>query len=945
MKKIIRPEFDQELHVTANASLGRTTEEILADIKAKFGFIPPFFQPAIETPQVLENLWQQTLSAYVDNPLPNLFKEKLSAYFSRFCAVPYCMVCHSCNLHPLGMDGQQVLELLESPTPDSTEINEHLKILQAQELDSLTVWTQLNSIIETSLFYCAVFIALVPEEAEHCRQELCRILKPVNYQHFIALIAYVKTCNVWMEANPEVKYEMDQRVIAHLPSLLQEEPKLGDFFRDYQDKVRQERQSRATQIIELTARQRQEEVWRQQAERERLVGAIAGRIRSSLNLGEILSTTVSEVRDFLQCERAFIYRFCEDWSGYVAVESVSPGWSSILGAKITDSFFAQDAYRELYKQGRNQAVEDIYTAGLSECHVNFLADLEVRSNLVIPIVQGEQLWGLLVANRCSEPRQWQQLEIDLLTQLAMQVAIAIQQSLLFEQIHAELIERQKSEQKIREQAALLDIATDAIIVRSLDNNIRFWNKSAENLYGWKAADVVGKNVYQLLYKETSPEFQQAQQSVIANGCWQGELTQIRKDGTEIIVESRWTLVLDLEGKPQSILIVNTDITEKKRLETQFLRTQRLESIGTLAGGIAHDLNNVLTPIIMSSQLLLKTQIKGNKRQQLLTTIEKSAKRGAALVKQVLSFARGMEGQHTILQVSHLLWEIRHIIKETFPKSIALEVDIPPDVWVVNGDATQLHQVLMNLVVNARDAMPNGGTLKLSAENVFIDENYARMNLEACVGYYCCINVLDTGTGMTPEILTRIFEPFFTTKEHGKGTGLGLSTVLGIIKSHGGFVTVDSTVGKGTAFQVYLPAVLGTETPPTLNKELPRGQGELILVVDDEANIRQIAKTSLETSNYKVLDASDGIEAIALYVQHKNEISAVLMDMLMPEMDGLTTIRMLKQINPQVLIIAISGLTESVHVNSALGMGVQAFLSKPYTLQELLNTLHAVLSTK
>ena len=944
MEKIMRLEFNEKLHVEPDGASASSSDRILAEIEARFGFIPPFFLPAVTTPQVLENLWQQTLFAYVDNPLPDLFKEKLSAYSSRFCGVPYCMICHSCSLHVLGMNGQQVLELLESPIPTAAEIDEHLRILLTQA-DSLTGWTRLNPQTEASLFYCAIFIAQAPEEADYCRQELRRILNPAIYQHLIALLAYVKTCNVWMEANPEVEYQADQRVIANLSSLLGQEPRLADFFRYYQDRVRQERQSRAAQIAELLARQREEEAWKQQAERERLVVAIAHRIRSSLNLEEILSTTVSEVREFLQCERAFIYRFCEDWSGYVAVESVASGWSSILGTRITDSFFSQDACRELYKQGRRQSIEDIYEAGLSECHVNLLARLEVRSNLVIPIVQGEDLWGLLVANQCSEPRQWQQLEIDLLTNLSMQVAIAIQQSLLFQQIHTELIERQKSEQKIREQAALLDIATDAIIVRSLDNYIRFWNKSAEKLYGWKAAEVFGKDIHQLLYKEASPEFQQAQEHVVEHGSWQGELTQVRKDGKEIIVESRWTLVLDLEGQPQSILVVNTDITEKKQLETQFLRAQRLESIGTLAGGIAHDLNNVLTPIIMSSQLLLKTQIKSNKRQQLLTTIEQSAKRGAALVKQVLSFARGMEGQHTVLQVSHLLWEIRHIIKETFPKSISLEVDMAPDLWVVSGDGTQLHQVLMNLVVNARDAMPNGGILKVFAENIFIDENYTRMNLEARVGYYCCIHVVDTGTGMTPEVLSRIFEPFFTTKEPGKGTGLGLSTVLGIIKSHGGFITVDSMLGEGTQFQVYLPAVLGTETPPALDQELPQGHGELILVVDDEAPIRQIAKTSLETSNYNVLEASDGIEAIALYVQHKNEISAVLMDILMPEMDGLTTIRMLKQINPQVLIIGISGITQKNNINSTAYTSVEAFLSKPYTLQELLNTLHTVLGAK
>jgi two-component system, cell cycle sensor histidine kinase and response regulator CckA len=919
----------------------RSTEQIKAEIKTKFGFVPPFFEPAEPTPQILENLWQQTLSAYVNNPLPDLFKEKLSAYLSRFCAVPYCMICHSCTLRPLGMSAGEVLALLESPFPSVIDIDQHLSLLKANS-HSLTVWPESNLLLETSLLYCAIFIAVVPEQAENCRQQLREILGVVNYNHLIVFIAYVKTCLVWMESHPEVTYEADLRAIAHLDALLQEEPALADFFRNYRERVRLESQMRATQLAELTARQHQEEVWRKQAERERLVAQIAQHIHQSLDLREILNTTVSEVRQFLQTERVFIYRFWEDWSGSVVVESVDANCSSILGTTIKDSFFVESTCRQLYQQGRTQAVADIYKAGFSQCHVDLMARNQVRANLVIPIVQGEKLWGLLVANHCSQPRDWQSLEIDLLKKLATQLAIAIQQSELYQQIQSELIERQKWEQKTREQAALLNVATDAIIVQSLDNHIRFWNKSAEHLYGWQASEVMDKKAYQLIFSPTLPQLQQAQQSVIDSGAWQGELCQVTKQGKEIIVFSRWTLVVDFQGQPQSILIVNTDITEKKQLEAQFLQAQRLESIGTLAGGISHDLNNVLTPIITSAQLLQKTQLSIEKEQRLLSIIETSAKRGASLVKQVLSFARGVEGQHRILELKHLLLEIQHIVKETFPKSIEFELNISPEICNVSGDVTQLHQVLMNLVVNARDAMPDGGRLKLRAENIFIDENYARMNLDANVGHYTVITVADTGFGMKSEVLLRIFEPFFTTKEQGKGTGLGLSTVIGIIKSHGGFVTVESAVGKGTKFRVFLPAVLTSTESTSANQELLQGQGELILVVDDEAPIREITKTSLEKSNYRVLTANDGLEAIAVYLQHRDDISAVLMDMMMPEMDGLTTIRILKQINPQVLVIAASGISDSSQYNSALGTDVQAFLSKPYTLTELLNNLHGLL---
>ncbi|OKH51753.1 hybrid sensor histidine kinase/response regulator [Calothrix sp. HK-06] len=719
----------------------RTSEQIKAEIELKFGFVPPFFAPALKTPQVLENLWQQTLSAYVNNPLPTLFKEKLSAYLSRFCAVPYCMICHSCTLRPLGMRAKEVLELLEATVPDSTDIEKHFSFL-AGESDFSIGCLEPNSQFEESLLYCSIYIAL-PDCSEHYRLRLRRILGSVYYQHLVIFIAYIKTCHVWMEAHPEVAYEADKRVIDNFGALIEDEPSLADFFRNYRERVKRE-----------------------------------------------------------------------------------------------------------------------------------------------------------------------------------------------------FSERKKSEDKIREQAALLNVASDAINVQTLDNQIIFWNESAERIYGWKQDEALGQNANQLLYQEV-PQLERVQQVVLESGFWEGELRCFNKFGNSIIVSSRWTLVRNEQGQPKSFLVVNTDITEKKQLEAQLFRSQRLESIGTLASGIAHDLNNALGPILMIAELL-QEKITDVNSQQLLTELEASAKRGASLVKQVLSFGRGIEGKRTILQVRHLLLEIQQIAKQTFPKSIKIYTDISPNLWTVCADATQLHQVLMNLVVNARDAMLQGGILSIYAENLYIDEQYAQMNVEAKVGNYIMLTVSDTGVGISNEILQRMFEPFFTTKEVGKGTGLGLSTVIGIIKNHGGFVNVYSEVGLGAQFKVYLPAVEGAMSQQVEDLEQPKGDEELVLVVDDEVSIREITKISLEMSNYKVLTASDGIEAIALYAQHKADISAVLMDMMMPEMDGLTTIRTLQKINSQVKIIATSGLASTERMAEAANVGAKAFLSKPYTAVELLKTLSSIL---
>ncbi|MFM2063615.1 MAG: hypothetical protein RLZZ507_3286 [Cyanobacteriota bacterium] len=502
------------------------------------------------------------------------------------------------------------------------------------------------------------------------------------------------------------------------------------------------------------------------------------------------------------------------------------------------------------------------------------------------------------------------------------------------------IERKQTEQKIRQQAALLDVATDAIFVGDLDDKILFWNKAAERLYGWSTEEALTKKIRHFCPEKKLSQLSEAFKILIKNGSWKGELEQITKCGKKIIVESRWTLISAFGNKPQSILVVNTDITKKKQLEQQFLRAQRLESIGTLASGIAHDLNNVLAPILMTAQIL-ETQIKDERSRRLIPILISNAKRGANLVKQVLSFARGIDGDRTVLQLKHLIIEIQQIIKETFPKTIQVNTQIPQNLWTVSGDATQLHQVLMNLCVNARDAMSNGGTLTITSENILIDQNYAQMHIDAQPGPYVVITVTDTGIGIKSAIIDRIFEPFFTTKEFGQGTGLGLSTVLGIVKSHGGFINVYSEEKKGSQFKIYLPAQDTNEIIEESDISLPQGNGELILVVDDEAAICDITKTSLESYNYQVITACNGIEAIAVYVEHRDQIALVLTDIVMPSMDGLTSIRTLKKINPNVKIIAVSGLAPSDKVNAAYDMGVKAFLCKPFTATQLLQTINTV----
>jgi len=507
----------------------------------------------------------------------------------------------------------------------------------------------------------------------------------------------------------------------------------------------------------------------------------------------------------------------------------------------------------------------------------------------------------------------------------------------------DVTERKRAQEQIAEQAAFLDKARDAILVRDLEGKILFWNEGARRMYGWTREETVGRNIGGLLYRDLK-KFTEANALTVSEGEWHGELQHLAKDQHEITIEARWTLIRDNEGHPKSVLAINTDITEKKKIEAQFLRAQRMESIGTLAGGIAHDLNNILAPIMMSIEILKASTASDPRAAKILGSIEVSAKRGADIVRQVLSFARGLEGERIEVQPKHLLQDLKGIIESTFPKDIRLQFSVPSGIWTILGDPTQVHQILLNLCVNARDAMPTGGSLTVGVENCVLDDNPA-INVQAKPGRYVNICVTDSGTGIPAEILDKIFEPFFTTKELNKGTGLGLSTVMAIVKSHEGIINVYSEPGKGTTFRVYLPAMeISTEARKEQSKEasLPRGDGETVLVVDDEASILTITSQTLQAFGYRVLTATDGADALGIYLQYKDDIAVVLTDMMMPVMDGPAMIHALVRINPAIKIIAASGLKANSGAATESGTGVKHFLTKPYTAGTLLKKLRMIL---
>lgn len=513
----------------------------------------------------------------------------------------------------------------------------------------------------------------------------------------------------------------------------------------------------------------------------------------------------------------------------------------------------------------------------------------------------------------------------------------------FTGIIRDISDRKRADEQLVEQASLLEKIREAVIVRDMSDRIVFWNHGAEVLYGWTAAEVVGCFANQLLFSAYPPELREAQQAVNQSGEWSGKLPQKTKAGREIVVESHWTLLRDDQGQPKGKVIINIDVTEKLRLESQLLRAQRLESIGTLAGGIAHDLNNLFTPIMLMINLL-KRELNNPEQLHLLQTAQASVERGSDMIRQLLSFAGGIEGERAPVSAKDLVHELRAILEHVLPKSIETRFTIADDLWTMTGDATQLSQVLMNLCINARDAMPNGGQLAIVITNRLVNGDAGKRQVDAHPGRYVQLAVTDTGAGIPKKIMDKIFDPFFTTKELGKGTGLGLSTAMGIVKGHGGFLNVYSEEGRGTTVVVCIPATQETSAAAVVPAEPDRslGQGKTILVVDDEQFLLEMIRSTLESFGYQVISTNDGKDALGEFERKRERISAVLVDMMMPGMDGGAVIRELRKSNPTLPIVACSGLHARGRENEAIQAGANAFLSKPFSDEQLVETLQKVL---
>lgn len=507
--------------------------------------------------------------------------------------------------------------------------------------------------------------------------------------------------------------------------------------------------------------------------------------------------------------------------------------------------------------------------------------------------------------------------------------------------------QRRTEDHARAQAVFLEKPAEVIFTQTLDGVVTQWSSGAERLYGLNAGEVLGKKLPASMSLQPAA-FQTALRTVQESGEWSSELRIATNHAGEMELFMRWVLLHAGNGKPDAILVFSEDAGELRQLKEDRLRSHRHECVGTLAGGIAHDLNNVLQPISMFLDLL-RHRLPDAESREMLDAVEANLRRATELVRQILTFSSGVRAEQRAVDIPEIISEVTNFIRPTFPKTIHLQVSVQENIHAVLGNPTQIEQVLLNFSVNARDAMPDGGRLRLEASNFRADESFSKQHPQAKPGNYVRITVSDTGHGIPRSLRKKIFEPFFTTKGPEKGTGLGLATAVGIIRNHGGFLTLDTEEGCGSSFHAFLPASLAPAehrpaSDPSAEDHQTSGHGETILLVDDESTVLKVMTRSLEKSGYRVIPAGDGEQGFALYSEHQRNVRLVITDMAMPGMDGPALIAAIKKLNPSVKIICTSGFGSSSGKNSVNELGVHAILSKPCNSRIILQAIQDALST-
>ncbi len=515
----------------------------------------------------------------------------------------------------------------------------------------------------------------------------------------------------------------------------------------------------------------------------------------------------------------------------------------------------------------------------------------------------------------------------------------------------DITERKREEEKNLCLAAIVDSSDDAIIGKTLDGTITSWNQGAERIYGYKEHEVVGKPITILAPHDREDDIHGFLEQIKSGKSVKGmETVRWKKDGDTIPVSLTISPIIDKEGCIIGASTISRDISDRVKaaeqreaLQEQLFQAQKMEAIGTLAGGFAHDFNNKLQVIAGYVEVILFNKDLPETLKHDLGTIRKAVDSSSELIKGMMVFSRKTPTELQPIELNKLVAQTRSMLTRSIPKMIEIDLLLADDLWPINAAPNQIDQILMNLTINARDAMPDGGKLTIKTNNIVLDKEYCRFDPLAKPGRYALITVSDTGIGMDKKTASHIFEPFFTTKDAGKGTGLGLAVVYGIVEQHGGRIVCDSEPSVGTTFRIYFPAI--EEIPQEQHaekKEPPRGQGETILVVDDESNITEFASRILTNANYRVITASNGKEALELYEKHHEEIKLVILDLMMPKMDGRRCLAKVLRIDPDAKVIIASGYSESGTADGVMVAGAKGFVEKPYNMRQLLTTIRDIL---
>ena len=511
----------------------------------------------------------------------------------------------------------------------------------------------------------------------------------------------------------------------------------------------------------------------------------------------------------------------------------------------------------------------------------------------------------------------------------------------------DVTKRRLAEEHFSKLAKAVEQSPFSIVMATPEGRVQYVNPRYTHTTGYTLEEIFEKGIPVLREGHPSEEsFREFEETMMVGQKWTGELCTRCKDGRILWEFVQVSPIRNNEDQVTHLLCVREDITERKKLEEQLRQAQKMESLGTLAGGIAHDFNNVLAIIAGFAEIAMNRNPTDEAITRYLREIHSASQRAVGLVRQILTFSRKTEASFRPVSINQHIQDLGRMCSETFPRTIAFHFDLDPTLPSIAADSNQLQQVIMNLCVNARDAMTSGGKISVSTRRV-AGESILRLGAEAG-RWYVCIRVTDTGCGMPPHVKARIFEPFFTTKQNAGGTGLGLSVVYGIILSHRGFLEVDSTENVGSTFNIYLPmeeggkvAARASDTVHGLLGDIPPGR-ETVLIVEDEASLRELLKMVLEPRGYKVLTAADGAQAIDVLLREPRTIEAVLLDLNLPELNGVDVFKTLRRIRPETKVLIVSGnITPEVR-RELNGMGQQDFLPKPYQIDELGRRLRALL---